>query len=172
MGEYVVLTGSPSENEYVESVVAEVKNKELTESLSGKLTFGEFMELIERSFAVITNDTGPMHLAAALGKPMVALFGPGDPLHYELPSAKTITIVHHVACSPCLYHSDVPPCKGNNICMQKITVSEVVEAFAKVTHHEFHSPPKGTKTAFSTHCGSPLGHICRRSVNDGPKCAL
>ena len=79
---------------------------------------------------LITGDTGPMHLAAAVGTPVVALFGPSDPRRYG-PLAATQRVVRvQIHCSPC-GQVRLPPerCRGHvPDCMDGITVDAVVEA--------------------------------------------
>jgi lipopolysaccharide heptosyltransferase II len=70
--------------------------------LTGKLSLPEMVECIRLSALMVTNDTGPMHVAAALGKPVIALFGPTDPRrtgpYQQLESVLQLAL----PCSPCL----------------------------------------------------------------------
>ncbi len=70
-------------------------------SLVGKTTLRQLVALLEKASLVIANDSGPMHIAAALGRPLVTLFGPTNPVRtgpYErLDSVVRLDIV----CSPC-----------------------------------------------------------------------
>jgi heptosyltransferase-1 len=70
----VVLIGSAGERDRIESI-----NRGRVRNLAGQLDLFELAEFYRQCAAVITNDTGPMHLAAAVGTPVVALFGPTDP---------------------------------------------------------------------------------------------
>ena len=70
--------------------------------LTGQATLPEMIEWIRLSELMVTNDTGPMHAAAALGKPVVAMFGPTDP-HRTGPYGQLHNVVQHpVPCQPCL----------------------------------------------------------------------
>jgi ADP-heptose:LPS heptosyltransferase len=80
---------------------------------------------------MLTNDTGPMHLAVALGCPTVGLFGPGSPDHYGVEGPGVEILYHPVACSPCIYETDQVPCAGRNVCMQIISVEEVLLAMER-----------------------------------------
>ena len=71
-------------------------------NLCGRTSLPEMIEWVRRSDLLVTNDTGPMHVAAALGKPMVALFGPTEPRrtgpYGHLPDVLRVEL----PCSPCL----------------------------------------------------------------------
>lgn len=73
-----VLLGSPAEQELCTRVMEAGKTIRITD-LSGKTTPGVLVEIIRHSKLLICNDSGPMHIAAAAGTPVIALFGPTDP---------------------------------------------------------------------------------------------
>ena len=75
---------------------------------------------------MLTNDTGPMHMAFALQKPVVCLVGPADPVHYGMEGPNVATLYAAVSCSPCIYEVDEPPCRGNNVCMKRLSPQFVV----------------------------------------------
>lgn len=130
----VLLVGAKQEHAYVDEVMRTVPADTGRPALNvaGNLSFGGFLALLRRSALVITNDTGPMHMAAGLGAPTVSLWGPGSPHHYEPRVARHRALWAGIFCSPCLYVTDVPPCYGNNVCMQSITVEAVLNAAAEV----------------------------------------
>jgi lipopolysaccharide heptosyltransferase II len=71
-------------------------------NLCGQTTLPEMIEWVRRCELMITNDTGPMHVAAALGKPIVALFGPTEPRRTG-PYGQTQNVLRlDLPCSPCL----------------------------------------------------------------------
>src|SRR5438876_993964 len=99
-------------------------------NLAGKTSLRELMALLKLCRVLLTNDTGPMHLAAALGTPVVAIFGstspemtgpglPGNPHHHLLKS--------NAACSPCFRRV----CPIDFRCMTGISVERVVDAVGK-----------------------------------------
>lgn len=127
----IVLIGSPAESEFVGQVwsgINENKRGNIIDT-SGRLSIEELISLINGTELMITNDTGPMHLAFATHRPTIALFGPASPLQFGNHSAVT-AIYKKVACSPCVHDHIKPPCKGDNICMKQIEVDEVFEVIA------------------------------------------
>jgi len=129
-GSQIVLMGSRDEAGYVqtlfESLPPDVQTR--VTNTAGRLTLGELLALLQGAACVLTNDTGPMHMAIALERPTVCLFGPANPEHYGQDLPYVEIFYEQVSCSPCLYEADVPPCSGNNICMQRIKPQEVVAA--------------------------------------------
>lgn len=116
----IVLIGSKAESPYVETIASQTK----AVNTCGKLTLSELIYLISKSTLVVTNDTGPMHIAFAQQVKTLALFGPCSPLQYGQ-NKNTSAIYKKVYCSPCVHEFIIPPCKGDNQCMKKITIDEV-----------------------------------------------
>ncbi len=119
----ILLIGSKTEQDYTESIV-DIFKDERVQNLAGKTSIDEAITVINNATAMITNDTGPMHLAFALNTPVVCLFGPCSPEQYGM--SKNATIIYkNTYCSPCVHDFEIAPCNGNNICMQLISVEEV-----------------------------------------------
>jgi heptosyltransferase-2 len=109
---------------------AEVKKSSRNSLLdiSGKTDLKEAIALIAHCALFISNDSGLMHVASALGIPTVAIFGSTDP-YTTSPVGKNSVVIHHdVPCSPCLK----PVCPTDFRCMKLITVDEVYEAARKL----------------------------------------
>jgi heptosyltransferase-1 len=99
--------------------------------LSGKTTPVELAALIRRAEVAVTNDSGSMHVAASLGKPMVSVFGPTNPVHigpYERPES---VVRVDLPCSPCNYRR-LSQCPFDHACMKQVTSEMVVERARKV----------------------------------------
>jgi heptosyltransferase II len=97
-------------------------------NLTGQTTLTQLINELTRCRALLTNDTGTMHLAAHLGVPTIALFGSTEPaLTGPIGEGHTV-IRHHVECSPCFLRE----CPIDFRCMNQISVSEVVEAVERV----------------------------------------
>lgn len=111
-------------------------------ALSGKTTIRELMGVLTRCAVLVTNDTGPMHMARALGVPVVAIFGSTDP-QTTCPSESRQSVVQaQVRCSPCLLRA----CPIDHRCMTQISVENVVErvlAGLGVSHLEVVAQDRG-----------------------------
>jgi heptosyltransferase I len=117
----VVFTGSPDDRALVERIRSRMRSPGV--STVGALGLKELAFLQTQAEVVITPDSGPMHLAAAVGTPVVALFGPTDQvLTGPFGNAHTV-IAKPLGCRPCLKRRCASP-----ECMYKISVQEVWEA--------------------------------------------
>ena len=165
----VLLIGSPSERAYVARVVALIPGgeSERVQNLAGALSLGALLALLERARCLITNDTGPMHMAWALGVPTVCLFGPVDPNHYGWSGANVEIVYHQVYCSPCLHETDEPPCRGDNVCMQRIEVEPVLAALRRILAGTVANHPSNLECRFfEDDEGLPLGRVVRGSIEE------
>lgn len=127
----ILLIGSQTEKDYVLRISDVLKDFSNIIDLSGKTSLVELIELLRTADLLITNDTGPMHLAASLCTPVLALFGPCNPEQYGL--GQNIHVIYkNFYCSPCVHEFLIPPCKGDNQCMKQITVDEVFKAFTNL----------------------------------------
>jgi len=126
LGAGVVFTGSEGDKAAIEDIRSGMKTRAL--DLAGKTTLRELAYLYQKCAAVICTDTGPMHVAAAMGSPVVvALFGPTSPLRTGPYGAKHRVIRAGLECSPCFRKR----CDDMS-CMKKITVEMVFEAVREV----------------------------------------
>lgn len=89
---------------------------------AGSTTIRQLISLIARCALFVTNDSGPMHIAAALSVPVVAVFGPTNP-DTTGPMGRAAIVWHEFDCSRCLLRS----CPIDHRCMGSITVDEVYE---------------------------------------------
>jgi ADP-heptose:LPS heptosyltransferase len=151
----IILIGDRNEAEYVSGIAkdAGVMNS------AGKLDLHELIALIAGARLLVTNDTGPMHLAFATGTRTVSLFGPCAPQQYGGRS-RTISIYKNVYCSPCVHEFLVPPCKGDNQCMKKINVEEVIDAVRQMLEGQYR-PEAVPEPIYLDEGLAPLGVILR-----------
>jgi heptosyltransferase-2 len=101
-----------------------------TQDLTGKTTVKEAIQLIAGATCVVTNDSGLMHVAAALSRPLIALFGSSSPEYTPPLSDKAKVLTRALPCSPCFKR--VCPL-GHTNCLKDITVDEVFINILKLT---------------------------------------
>ena len=130
----VVLLGSPSERGLMDRIAASMPRQRVflpEQDLPLKITGG----ILERCALFVGNDSGPMHIAAALGVPTVAIFGPGSPGRTAPLAARApvVAISRDYPCSPCRqdFFRECPPSPaGRPFCLEEISVEEVERASA------------------------------------------
>lgn len=131
LGARVVLTGS-AQDQALNRYIAEKAGVPCVD-LAGQLSVLETAALIHRLDAYVAIDTGPAHMAAALGTPLVALLGPAIIQQTgPLSERENLRVIHHpVPCAPCYGTPLFKTCQ-DNICMKQIDVSEVQAAIMDV----------------------------------------
>lgn len=150
----VALVGAPSETEYVASIARAANGTEdrandmdraailaddararaalppgALVDVAGRLSIGALAALLARADAVVTNDSGPMHVAAALGTPTIGLFGPETPVMYGPLGFDCVGLWKPPACSPCInvHENKQSTCvHGRPECLVGISVDEVL----------------------------------------------
>ena len=126
---HVVVTGGPDDVPLAESIRR--KMRQTPTVLAGRTTLRELAACLERAQAMISNDTGVLHIAAALRRPLVALYGPTSPtLTGPLGDPQRMIVLHHPDCCPEIpcYHPDRPSHPG----MDAISVDEAYAAMLKL----------------------------------------
>jgi len=130
------LVGSGTEWKVSEKVLERTSAdaRRYATNLSGRVSFGATLELIRNTRLMITNDSGLLHIALSLHVPVISLWGPGAPAHYGGQSETNHRVLYNtdIYCSPCIYKTDIPPCRGNNMCMKSISPSDVYSAICKM----------------------------------------
>jgi heptosyltransferase-2 len=122
LGLRAALIGSEKERIVAETIRERMKSGAAV--LSGKTSLETLMGVLAESSLMITNDSGPMHIAAALGVPTVAVFGSTDDRVTGPQGARTRVVKHAVECSPCLLRE----CPIDHRCMNAVTVEDVCRA--------------------------------------------
>ncbi len=118
--ERVVLTGSAGEREEIEKIAQGCRNS------AGETDLFQLAGLYRRCAVVITNDSGPMHVAAAVGTPVVGIFGASDPALTGPYGKEHVVLRADIPCSPCL--KDQCTNKVRMECMKLVTVDQVLAA--------------------------------------------
>lgn len=125
-GARVLLSFGPGEEETAAAVQGASKSPMPT----GKgMTLGILKAVYERAALVLTNDTGPRHIAVALHRPVVCVMGPNDPRYSALPGVEIGEVVREpVDCSPYTWPCQLKQCPIDHRCMDAISVERVLAA--------------------------------------------
>jgi heptosyltransferase-2 len=119
----IILLGSNSDHGLAQEITAHAKHSGKIHNWCGTTSLDEAIALIGMSKAVVSNDSGLMHIAAALQTPQVAIFGSSDPAHTPPLSDKAKMIWLNMPCSPC--HKRVCPL-GHLRCLKDILPEQVL----------------------------------------------
>lgn len=127
----VLLLGGPDDVALNNTLMSELETPmDSVFNLAGKTSFGQLAAYLEACALFIGNDSSPMHLAAAVGTPVIAIFGPTSPQEYgpyPLDDTQHIVIWHNPKGRPCFFLGKMRPCE-NCTCMETVTVDEVWRA--------------------------------------------
>lgn len=130
----ILLTGDATEANLANALTA--KLADCTHSLAGRTDILELAAILERAKVVVTTDSGPMHMAAALGTPLVALFGPADPAYFG-PRGRPgqVTVLQGLGRprDPLGWHTD-------------LSVTDVLEAVVHLLNRSTTSPKPGERS--------------------------
>lgn len=121
----LVFIGTSQEQSRVSDVIQGLDDPSRVINFAGNTTIRQLALLLRDADAVVANDSGPMHLANAVGVPVVTFFGAGDPIETgPFNPAHSIVINKHLPCSPCVKNS----CRFPAVyCLEQITIDEVYE---------------------------------------------
>ncbi len=123
----ILFVGVPDEIPIITQIQTLMKKGAI--NIGGKTTMPQLAAILEKSSMFIGNDSGPMHLAAAVGIPTIGLYGPGDPKRFGPVGERCYSIQKKHDCPPCAGDK----CKfGEEGCMAKIQVKDVIEIVEKL----------------------------------------
>ncbi|HSF68759.1 MAG TPA: putative lipopolysaccharide heptosyltransferase III [Nitrospira sp.] len=126
----ILVGGSPQETALTQTVVNQAKSRLL--NIAGRSDVRTLAALLKRSVLFVGNDTGAMHIASAVGTPIVGLFGPSNPAEWGPRGGPAETIYKGLDCRICFH----PTCqRGEQNCMKLITVDEVMAAAVRRMRH-------------------------------------
>ena len=126
-GHTVVLVGGRREQDACYAVEEKINEHDLVNTC-GRTDLADLIGLLWLSGGVVANDSGGMHLAAALGKPVVGLFFSTDPAWTAPVSENSAVLYKGMECSPCFERD----CRKGNACTETIDEHEVMETLARV----------------------------------------
>jgi heptosyltransferase-2 len=118
----VAIVGGAGERPLGEAIAEELRAP--ARVLCGETTLGELVGVLAGLRLLLTNDSGPMHLAAAVGTPLVAVFGPTDWRETAPVSARARVVREETECAPCLLRE----CPIDHRCMTRVGVDRVAAA--------------------------------------------
>jgi lipopolysaccharide heptosyltransferase II len=120
----VVVTGSAAERKLADVVCSRAAATGRVRNMAGVLGLGELAALIARANVLVSNNTGPVHIASSVGTPVVDLYALTNPQHtpWQVPNR---VLYHDVPCRYC-YKSVCP--RGHNDCLRRVRPDEIVEA--------------------------------------------
>jgi len=158
----VVILGAKGEERLGREIAARLSSRSLV--LSGSTTIRELMAAVKRCAMVLTNDTGPMHIASAFQVPVVAIFGPTD-WRTTSPFGSAHAIVRQpVDCAPCLLRE----CPIDHRCMTRVSVDQVYEAATKQIAGLFGSSRlSGSSGLTQTNQTNQITQTNQRNILDG-----
>ncbi|HEX4124221.1 MAG TPA: lipopolysaccharide heptosyltransferase II [Tepidisphaeraceae bacterium] len=123
LGATVMISAAPRERAIVDAIKRYMRRAPIDLSAQG-LTLGGLKEIVRRCDLMVTNDTGPRHIAAAMNIPVVTVFGPTHPEWTEIYYAKERQVSVKVFCGPC----QKKVCPLDHRCMKQVTPAMVYEA--------------------------------------------
>jgi heptosyltransferase I len=122
-GQAVVLVGAPRERAVGENIARLAPG---AVDLTGETSLSELAALLSRAALCIAHDSGPLHLAVALDRPVVALFGPSDPVWAGPYHRDNAVVRAGLPCSPC-YLRRLRNCVHGHACMNELSAPAVIE---------------------------------------------
>ncbi len=125
----VVLIGAPDEREVSRNVFALAKYPPVM--LTGETSLSQVVAILSVCDLLVSNDTGPAHISAALGKPTLVIFGPTNPKTTRPFPASAEIIRKEVECSPCMLRD----CPIDHRCMTRISPDEVFRRAQFIVHN-------------------------------------
>jgi ADP-heptose:LPS heptosyltransferase len=132
-GAAIFLIGGPDEREYTESALSEAGTTR-AKNLAGRLSIPQLAALLSCADLVVTNDSGPLHIACSVGTPTISFFGPETPVLYGSMGDGHRIFFKNISCSPCInvHNAKTVRCRhGNPDCLAQISVQEVLAAIAQ-----------------------------------------
>jgi heptosyltransferase-2 len=126
----IVLLGSSKDSDVCDEIKKQCSH---VHHLAGKTSLDQAVALIASASAVVSNDSGLLHIASALNRPVIAIYGPTDPDHAPPFSSIAYSLSLHLTCAPCrqrecpLQHHD---------CMQKLSAEQVWQPLQQILSHD------------------------------------
>jgi lipopolysaccharide heptosyltransferase II len=143
LGCQLILTGSEEESEQVEAIRQAMGVA--SHNLAGRLTLADLAALLTRATLLVSNNSGPVHVAAAVGTPVVDIYALTNPQHTPWGVPHRV-LSHDVPCKYC-YKSVCP--EGHHHCLRLISPEEVVKAVVELLASTQAVPPRNGRNPFA-----------------------
>ena len=153
-GARILLLGSARERPVLEEVATRMRRR--ATSLGGRTDLPTLAALLQRTHLLLSNDTGAMHLAVAVGTPVVAIFGPTDAEGTGPLGSHSRIVREPVPCSPCLLRE----CPIDHRCMTTVSVGRVLEAASELLSVA-RASRRAALGASASPCGAPAAFLDR-----------
>ena len=132
----LVFTGAPVDREKISDFLhTEFDKNELSriKNIAGELAFEKYYDfLYHHCVAMLTIDSAPLHIAKKLSVPTLSLWGPTNPVNLSKSDKRNFVYYLAKDCSPCVHHTEILPCKGDNICMKHMDKEIITSQFLKL----------------------------------------
>jgi lipopolysaccharide heptosyltransferase II len=135
----LVLIGNRDEKDYTQQVAEQIAQPARVNNLAGALSLRELAELLHSAALFISNDSGPLHLAAALQKPVVGFYGPETPKRFGPLCERGLVFYLGLPCSPCMSvdNAKTVNCTNHLRCTRELRVLDVIPELQRfIAEHE------------------------------------
>ena len=132
---HIVLTGTAADLPLIQEVIRRMREHPI--NLAGKTTLAQLTALLQRVNLLISGDSGPLHMAVAVGTPLIGIYGPTNPSLGGPVSPDATVLRSHIWCSPCYNAKDPADCRFfTTQCMKDITPTYLYNVVReKLEHH-------------------------------------
>lgn len=129
----LVLIGTARERSYVESIAQKIGGGARVRNLAGTLDLVQLAQLLQGAVMLVSNDSGPIHMASAFNVPTVGLYGPETPLRYGPLSSRRLVFYEDLRCSPCMSveNAKTVRCVNSLACMKSIDAERAARQTAR-----------------------------------------
>ena len=138
----IFLIGGAADVPHVAAFIASLPSQEKVVNFCGRASFHQLLGIFSKTDLLITNDSGPLHIATVMTIPTIVFFGPETPLLYGPVGERSHVFYRELACSPCLsiYNSKYHVCHDNQ-CLKTITPEQVMKVVdAEINSAGAHKP--------------------------------
>jgi ADP-heptose:LPS heptosyltransferase len=132
----LVFTGAPVDRPKIANFITiQFNNEELLriKNIAGELAFENYYTFLYRQCAaMLTIDSAPLHIAKKLSVPTLSLWGPTNPVNLSKTDKRNFVYYLAKHCSPCVHHTEILPCKGDNTCMKDMDKKIITSQFSQL----------------------------------------